>query len=183
MATLRKIYLDLMRMRKVRHLLSLEVAIILVNALILSKLDYCNSILANITKDKIKSLQVAQNDAARLVFKKKRSAHVTHLLKQLHWLPIEKRIQYKICCIVHKSVHSECPEYINELLPTYVPTRNLRSKLDNHVLIKPKIYRKIGEQSFSFSAPLFWNSLPGHIRHTDNMDKFKSLLTTFLYTM
>ena len=162
-ATIRNVNMDLRRLRQIRDLIPLDVAIVLANALILPKFDYCNSLLCNINKDKIKALQVAQNDAARLVFKRPRHSSASCLLNQLHWLPIEQRIKYKVCSIVHKSFQSNYPEYINEMLHVYIPGRVLRSSYDPRRLVKPKVCRKIGEQSFSFSAPLFWNSLPRHI--------------------
>ena len=80
-------------------------------------------------------------------------------------------------------MHLTCPEYINELINIYIPTRNLRSKTDNRVLVKPKVLRKIGEQSLTYSAPLFWNSLPGHVRYIDSMQYFKTCLKTFLFNL
>ena len=115
-------------------------------------------------------------------FRKNRYTSASDLLTELHWLPVEKRIQYKICSIVHKSLYHESPECINELINVYTPTRNLRSA-DTCVLVKPTMFRKVGEQSFTYSAPLFWNSLPGHVRGTDSKDSFKSCLKTCLFRM
>ena len=158
-----------------------DIAILLVNALVLTKIDYCNSLLVNINKDKINSLQVAQNDAARLIFRRSRFNSASNLLRELHWLPVFKRIDYKICSLVHKSIHSFGPEYILNLLKFYTPTRNLRSNSDCLILSKQPTSRKIGEQSFSFSAPQIWNSLPRDVRWTDNVNQFKKGLKTFLF--
>ena len=173
--------MELRRISKIRSQISKDIAILLVNSLVLTKLDYCNSLLANFNKDKIHSLQVAQNDAARLIFGKPRNASASNLLKELHWLPVNKRIQYKLCMLIHKSIHLASPEYINELIKFYSPNRNLRSKSDYRILLKPKTLRKVGEQSFSFSAPQIWNSLPQSVRWIDSTDSFKSSLKTFLF--
>jgi len=185
---IRGVYMEIRRISKIRCFISKDIAILLMISLVLTKLDYCNSLLANITKDKLKALQVAQNDAARLVFRRKRNTSASDLLKELHWLPVCKRIQYKICTIVHKSIHSDSPGYINELIHLYSPTRNLRSQKDSHILARPKTHRKVGEQSFTFSAPQFWNSqfwnsLPGHVRSIHSMDAFKSFLKSHLFTL
>ena len=176
----RNVYVDLKRLRNIRHLISHEVLVLLVNSVVLSKLDYCNCLLANATKSALRPLQIAQNDAARLVFGRSRHSSATDLLKQLHWLPIEQRIKYKVCTHVFKSLHSQSPGYVTSLLNRHIPSRNLRSQ-NQHFLVKPKTHRKIGEQSFAFSGPLFWNGLPGRLRESDNLQKFKSDLKTFLF--
>ena len=163
-----------------RVFLSKDVSFLLMNALVLSKLDYCNSLLANVPKSTLRPLQVAQNDAARVVFNKTRRTSASSLLHELHWLPIEKRIQYKICTFVFKALHCEAPQYVSEMLNVYIPARNLRSKSKN-VLVKPKMKRKIGERSFQFSAPMFWNSLPCHVKESTKTDIFKKRLKTHLF--
>ena len=158
--TIRSIYFELSRISKIRHLLPRKATESLVNSLVLTKLDYCNSLLANASKYNLKSLQSIQNNAARLILKKKKFEPSAPLLQELHWLPVEKRIIYKICTLVFKSLNSDGPLYLKDLITVYVPKRNLRSIHDTTLLLKPKIPRKIGEQSFLFSAPHFWNSLP-----------------------
>ena len=173
--------IEIYRISKIRHLLPPKITELLVNSLILSGLDYCNSLLASTPKYNMQRLQVAQNNAARLIFKKDKRQSAKPLLHELHWLPVEKRIVYKLCMFVFKALTAECPEYIKELLKIYVPTRNLRSSEDRSILIKPKIPRKIGEKSFLFSAPNFWNSLPRHVRSSGSLDQFKSQLKHHLF--
>ena len=141
---------------------------------------YGNCLLTNVAKNVLRPLQVAQNDAARLIFGCKRNTPATYLLNQLHSLPIDQRIIYKVCTLVFKSLNSQSPGYVTALLNRHIPTRNLRSKNQNF-LLKPKTNRKIGEQAFSFSGPHFWNNLPGGLRDKENLDKFKSDLKTFLF--
>ena len=63
---------------------------------VLSRLDYCNLLLAGCPKYLLSKLQKVQNNDARLIFRTTRSAHVTPMLHSLHWLPIEQRIKYKL---------------------------------------------------------------------------------------
>ncbi len=65
----------------------------LCSSLVLSRLEYCNSVLAGLPKSSLRPLQLALNMAARLACKARRSCHVTPLLKQLQWLPIKHRIK------------------------------------------------------------------------------------------
>ena len=177
------LYINIRRIRKIRHLIPLHIAHLLVNSLVLSKLDYCNALLTNISKENLARLQVVQNDAARLVLKKSRCSQATPLLYQLHWLPVESRITYKICTLVYKSLNDQSPFYIYDLLKCYSPVRNLRSKNDKSVLIKPVTHRKIGEQSFVFSAPTLWNSIPNEVRSLSSISTFKSKLKFHLFNL
>ena len=174
-------YMEIRNIGKIRHLIPTHIAEMLVSSLVLSKLDYCNALLVNSSKENKKRLQVAQNNAARLVLKKKKREHATPMLYALHWLPVEKRIVYKICSLVYKCLNTDCPEYLKELIDIYVPSRSLRSSEIKDTLKSPTIPRKIGEQSFFFSAPHFWNSLPGHVRTSESISIFKSRLKFYLF--
>ncbi len=78
----------LFNIKKIRPFLSEHAAQLLVQALVRSRLDYCNALLAGIPASSIKPLQLIQNAAARLTFKKAKIMHVTPLFINLHWLPI-----------------------------------------------------------------------------------------------
>ena len=80
-------YLELKRITNIKKSIDIETPKTLVSSFILSRLDYCNSLLAGISKDKLNRLRRVQNSAARLILKVPRSEHITPLLKQLHWLP------------------------------------------------------------------------------------------------
>ncbi|XP_055720116.1 uncharacterized protein LOC129812519 [Salvelinus fontinalis] len=81
----------LYNIRRVRPCLTQEAAQVLIQALVISRLDYCNSLLAGLPACAIKPLQLIQNAAARLVFNLPKFSHVTPLLRSLHWLPVEAR--------------------------------------------------------------------------------------------
>ena len=82
--------------------------------------------------------------------------HVSPLLKQLHWLPVSKRIIYKVALIVYKSIHSLTPQYISCLFSPVQQSRySLRSRTDPHLLKIPYINLKKGEQNISFLVLLF----------------------------
>ena len=99
-------------LEKTRSFLSTDAANKLAVSLILSRLDYCNSLLAGIPDNKLNKLQCIQNHAARLVLRKSRHASATTLLRTLHWLPVKARIQYKIAF----SVFSVCIRTVYHLI-------------------------------------------------------------------
>ena len=97
------------------------------------------------------------------------------ILKELHWLPVSKRIVFKLMLIVHKSVHNIAPIYISELLKVYTPSRNLRSS-NMSLLKEPTSKRTWGDRSFSVAAPRLWNHLPTKLKSCHSITRFKSLL-------
>ena len=95
----------------------------LVNILVISRLDYCNCLLYVIPKYQRDKLQRTQNTAARLVMGLKRSEHVTPILKNLHRLPVEKKIEFKILLITYKTIHGQSADYLKPLIEVYQPSR------------------------------------------------------------
>ena len=73
----------------------------LMASLVSSRLDYCNGLLAGLPDTLLQKLQYVQNCAARVIFRKKKFDHVTHLLRSLHWLPVKERIIYKTAILIH----------------------------------------------------------------------------------
>ena len=78
---------------------------VLVQALVASKLYYCNSLLYGLPKNVIKQLQRGQNAAARVLTLSPKFCHITPVLANLHWLPIDLRIEFKILNVTYKTLH------------------------------------------------------------------------------
>ena len=121
---------------------------------VLTRLDYCNSLLAGLPDNKLNKLQLIQNHAARIVLRKPRHVSATSLLKTFHWLPVKTRIQYKIACLYFLCLsHNTMPPYFSDLLHPYQPSRTLRS-LDTSLLSVPRFcLETFGRRSFSLC---FW---------------------------
>ena len=146
----RSAYAALRQISTIRQYLTTEAAKKLVCALVLSRLDYVNALLAGCPKHCLDRLQKVQNSAARLVLKAKKRDHVTPLLQILHWLPIEARIQYKLSLLCHNFFSDSSPTYISALLSVYTPARNLRTSNDHRILSVPWVRTKtFGERAFS----------------------------------
>ena len=176
-------YFDIRRIGSIRHYLSTDATKTLVTSLVLSRLDYCNSLLAGLPQSLIESLQRVQNCAARLIFKARKTDHISPLLMQLHWLPVSYRIQYKLSVLCYLVIRTLAPSYLSDLTQLYVPSRSLRSSADNRIFRVPmtnKVYQ--GQRAFSFAGPVTWNSLPNDVRHAESLSDFKSLLKTYLFS-
>jgi len=104
-------FFHLRRLRSVRRQLGRDVSARLVSSLVLSRLDYCNAVLAGLPAATLAPPQRVLNvAAARLVLDLKPPDHATPALRELHWLPIAQRIEYKLCLLVHKTFVSHTPD-------------------------------------------------------------------------
>ena len=122
--------LEIRRIGSMRQYLSFEAIETLVSSPVLSKLDYCNALLAGSPRVLLDTFQRVINCSARLICKAPKSVHITPLLYHLHWLPISSRIQYKIALIGFHVVSGTAPPYLSKLLRLYSPSRYLLSVLD-----------------------------------------------------
>ena len=108
---------------------------------------------------------------------------MTPALQQLHWLPIDYRITYKLCLIMH-LVHTErAPQYLSDSVQTVARSSSrpgLRSS-NTAVYVKPRCKTKFGERGFSHAGPTAWNSLPHHLHHISDTGLFKRRLKTELF--
>ena len=106
---------------RIRQYLTPEVAVLAVNTLVSSRLDYCNSLFRGLSCFNLHKLQSIQNTLARIVTNHRKYAHVTPILKQLHWLPVKYRCMFKTATLVYKFLHSGSPlgvvtQIVNTLL-------------------------------------------------------------------
>jgi len=126
---------------------------LLVSALVISRLDYCNSILYSLPKHELDKLPRIHNTAARLITGTKRYEHINP-----GW---EIYTGY----LYFHDYPSFCPAYLLSLLQQYHP--------------KPTLI--LCERAFSVSTPILWNSLPDSTKNTTSLSSFKTGFKTFLF--
>ena len=85
------------------------------------------------------------------------------LLRQLHWLPVNKRILYKTALLTFKTISNQQPTYLSSFLIPHKPSRCLRSSNLNYLTV-PRVSTALQSRAFSVSAPHLWNSLPASLR-------------------
>jgi len=155
----------------------------LIHAFITSRLDYCNALYCGISDGLMTRLQSVQNAAARLVTGTGRREHITPVLRQLHWLPVRRRVQYKLATLVYRCLTGTAPAYLTEecRLTTNVVSRSLRSG-DCRTCAVRRSHNKFGDRCFAAAGPSIWNSLPLELKQPDlNYDRFRRLLKTNLF--
>ena len=164
----------LYNIRRIRKYLTKECTETLIHAFISSRLDYCNSLLFGVPECHLHKLKRVQNAAARLIFQESRFCHITILLRSLHWLPVKYSIVIKIILITFKAVKSE--------LISVRDTGRYDLRSNDGLLLAPcrgKTLTTLGDRSFHAAAPKLWNDLPGSIRNTQSLNKFKKAIKTF----
>ncbi len=151
--TARSCRFALHNIRKIRPLLTEHAAQLLVQALVVSRLDYCNALLAGLPSNTIKPLQMIQNAAARLVFNEPKITHVTPLFISLHWLPVAARIKFKTLMLAYRTTTGSAPSYFHSLLRIYIPSRSLRSASERRLVVPSQRGSKSLSRTFSFTIP------------------------------
>ena len=178
----KKSYFQLIKIHQIKKYLTKNVTESLIHSFITSNLDYCNSLLVNLPKKQISKLQKVQNAAARLITNSSRFTHITPILRDLHWLPVNERVTYKILILVFKCLHGMAPSYLSSKISSYEPRRPLRSQNKN-LLVIPEVDNNYGKRSFYFAGPSMWNSLPESLRSLDSLSAFKSRLKAHLFRL
>ena len=154
---------------RIKFFLSTEQLNQLVCSLVLSKLDYCNSLYYGLSTEIIGRLQSVQNSAARLVCKvngydKVRSDELFH---KLHWLKVRERIAYKLLLSVYKCVSGNAPRDLINMLTVVKCDRTKK-------LVAKKCNGRMGDRAFSVCGPRVWNALPINLRMVEDEDDLKS---------
>ena len=141
----------------------------------MSHLDYCNAILCDLPNIDISGFQVIQNMCAKLVKGTTEYTSNDEALYQLHWLPVQQRIKFKILTPVHKCINGEVPTYLENLLIHHPCTRQgLQSQSMVKRLVVPRVHRTtFVAGSFSHVGPLWWNQLLNSIKYIKSQEHFK----------
>ena len=161
---------QLKNIQNIRGKLDFEAAKTVVKALILSRLDYCNSLLVGTPNCNLSHLQHIQNMVCRVVCNLRKYDHVTASMKTLHWLRVRACISYKIASLVHQCKMGSAPQYLVHLLQTATHCCSLRSSTSGNLQQARCKTSLAKEGSFSSAGPKIWNSLPPNI-HTEEVQR------------
>ena len=143
---------QLRRLSSIRRYLTTNATKNAVQALITSRLDYCNSLLVGLPAYQLERLKRIQNKAARLITRTRQRDHITPVLKQLHWLPVRSRIRYKVLTMAYKCIHGQAPSYLSQLLNSQCRDGRIRQAKEIRLCI-PKHLKMIGACAFQVAAP------------------------------
>ena len=176
---------NLFKIANIRNFLMTEAWHTAVLTMVISHLYYANAIMVRLPEKHIGKLQRVQNMAAKVVLKRNKYTSSKASPQSLHWLPIRSRIDFNIAVLVYKYLHGEAPEYLQNLLITFIPKReSLRLEAIIDRLIVPRTKKKIfADRAFSVVGPKVWNSLPNNVKTQRDVGHFKRSLKTHLFKM
>ena len=158
----------------------------LVHAFVCTRVDFANSLLYGTSAYLLDRLQSVLNSAAHLFLRIGKYDPISAAIRRdLHWLPIQFRIQYKLDSITSNCLTGRAPEYLIELCHSVndIPARrNLRSSSQAQLLVPRYRKERSGRRGFSISAPQLWNLLPSDIRllHNEHQLFRKRLKTHYM---
>jgi len=114
----------------------------------------------------------------------RRRDHISLVLRRLHWLPVRRRIDFKLACLVHLSLAGQAPHYLAKDIHLVAagPGRQLRFSTDRSCSV-PRTYSTSGDRSFAAAGSRVWNSLPSNLRDEKlSFRSFRRLLKTHWFT-
>ena len=167
--------------RRVRKHLTVDASTALANALVSSRLDYCNSLLHSLPGVYLNKLQRVQNALARVVTKSTRLTSTKSLLEQLHWLLLASRIDFKIATLTDEAVHLKQPLCLAQHLK--LKSMHLNTRNNDQLLLQPPSVgtNSYGRRAFSYTAPTVWNKVPHYIRSAPSVMSFRKHLKTYYF--
>ena len=163
-------------------MLTLDSCKVLVQALVISHLDYANGLFIGLPQKVFDQLQRIQNMAAKVTLNRSKFESSKDALKKLHWLPIKERVEFKILTMVFKCVNKAAPNYLSELITVKdspYDTRLLNS--ENYLFVPRTKCVTFGDRAFSVAGPKIWNKLPPEIRSIIDIEIFRKRIKTYLF--
>ena len=166
----------------IRRFIDLDTAKLLASSLVLTHLDYSNSVLCGLPKKSIMRLQRIQNWAAKVVLQRDKFSSSDEALIFLHWLPVKERIDFKILCIIYKCLHNSAPLYLSSRIKRKSFARATRASKDGITLEVPYVKKStFAARAFSVYGPNLWNTLSASIQQSPSLETFKRSLKTELF--
>ena len=175
------LYVTLWKISQIRHHLDMETTKMIVPALVLSKLDYCNSLLLGILDQNLRKLQRIQNIACMVIYRLNKHDHLTPHFINLHWLKIQERIIYNTATFVYKCIHDLASSYLSDLIDLQ-HGKQLRSANQIKLPVAKVRTSIVARSSFSVRGPKVWNELPLDVKTCETLDTFKRKLKMYLFT-
>ena len=170
---------SLKKIKTIKYVLNTADKLLLLKAFVLSKMDYNNILLCNLSTNQLKPLQMVLNQGIRFAYSLKKRDSVIPYLKTAHILPVSFRIMYKCCVMVYKVLDGAAPHYLQNIVEIQPPSyRFLRSSND-----WLKLSNSAVTNCLQNSMVKNWNALPLNIRISDSIKLFKKNLKTYYFRL
>jgi hypothetical protein len=164
---------------RIKHVFSKELLIIIINALVFSKLFYCSSVWSSTSGKNIKKLQYIQNFAARIISGHRKYDHVTPILKELHWIPVKEHLYHRDAVLAFKCMNGMVPEYLSSQFTARGAVSGRITRQSGQLNI-PLFISATGQKTFQYRITKLWNELPSNLKLNRTISSFKTELKNIL---
>ena len=150
----------------------------LASALVLNRINHGNMALVSLPKVATQSIQSIINTTARLITGVRKYDHINPVFKELHWLKIDERIEFKIVLQMYKCLSNWGLAYLtHDLFPvaSLPKKQRLRSAQSKDVVLNKHKLKSLGLRRFSVSGPKLWNILPNSLKSSSSTKSFVNL--------
>ena len=161
-------------LRQLSKYIPTEIQKLFYQGYILPLIDYGSNTWGTTSKYNIERISKLQKRAARIILKTDYNTPSPEMFAELGWPTVPNRHNYNKAVLTYKALNNLTPEYISDLIKplSEIHTRNLRSVTDGSLKV-PRSKTTLYDSSFSASAPKLWNALPGEIKTSTTLDRFK----------
>ena len=158
-----------------------EGAKIFVQVLVISNLDYCNTLLLGVSDQQLSKLQKIQEMGYHVINNLGKYDHVTDSMKDLHWLKVPEQNQFKALVTVYQCVKDLAPSFVKDLLNLDLNEKSLRSETHGKLPIPWCRMSQVRDSSIRYAGPRLWNDSPQYIRNAEILTSLsQSLRPIFL---
>ena len=173
-----------LQITSIKGFLTIDSLKTLASALVLSRIDYGNMALVSLPKVATQSIQSIINTTTRLIRGVRKIDYIAPVLKELHWLKIDERIEYKIALQMYKCLSNEGSVYLTrDLVPvaSLPEKQRLRSAKSKDVVLNKHKLKSLGLRRFNVSGPKLWNNLPNSLKSSSLKKSFCRSLKTYQF--
>ena len=151
----------------------------IISSLVISKMVYCSSVWSNTSASNVKKVQSIQNFACKIITKSRKYDHVTPLLRELNWLPVDKLLYFRDASLTYKCVNNLAPDYLCNKLIKRSSIHDRRTRTHDSLQI-PLFKTAAGQRSFTYRAVHIWNNLDKNLKDCSSLKIFKAALKKHL---
>ena len=169
------------RFQRNRFIFDTDLRLLLMRTFVLTRIDFCNSILIKCEDYLLNKLQMVINSCARFIYDVKKYDHISYYLRKAHILPIKSRIIFKLCTFVFKILNNAAPEYLSQILTLKVIRQLQTKKYDFRSSDDVLLVESFGKDCIADEMCNHWNNLPVTLRYQTDIAKFKKDLKTHLF--
>ena len=136
-----------------------EAAKVLMQGLMISKLDYCNALLLGVSDRQLNKHQKIQNMGCHVIDNLGKYDQVTDSMKDLHWLKMPEHSQFKTLITVYQCVNDLAPSFVKDLLNLDLSKKSFRSETQGKLPIPWFRMLQVRDSSIRYAGPRPWNAL------------------------